>query len=156
MRKLILICCALVAFCFSGSSIAQEDWSEKVKAGEKVYTDITKREKEMINEVFGSRANDLVWNAKNADLKNGLIRLLRDRIEIIDGEKFKKQKQTITLLEKGLASGFNKNLKLDNKFDVKNFNPLKYNLDFFSNGTYLYKIDGTNLYLQVTSQNRIK
>jgi hypothetical protein len=156
MKKLILICIALVALCFSENLVAQEDWSLKVKADEKVYTDITEREKDMINEVYGDRAKDLVWNAKNNNLKNGLIRLIRERIEIIDSSKFKKQKQTQSLFDKGLASKFNKNLKLDNKIDLKNFNPLKYNLDFFSNGTYLYKIDGTNSYIQITSQYRIK
>tara|TARA_R110002012_G_scaffold174370_1_gene339244 strand:+ start:1566 stop:2036 length:471 start_codon:yes stop_codon:yes gene_type:complete len=156
MKKLIFKILVFVVCCFSLQLSAQENWSTLVKSKESNYNNITETEKAFINEVYGSKANELVWNSKNPNLKNGLIRLLRERIEIIDGSTLKKQKHTLSLFDKGLADKYNPNLRLDKVIDLKNFNPLKYNLDFFSNGTYLYKIDGTNAYLQVTSQHRLK
>ncbi|MEM6515063.1 MAG: hypothetical protein AAF688_02690 [Bacteroidota bacterium] len=105
-----------------------------------------------IKEVFGSRADELVLN-NSAYLKD-LKHLLRNRILIYEMNDLSKQKKTKLLSEVPLNKTYNSGITRDVKFDIENFNPLKYQLDFFSKGTYVYQVDGTDYFIQITSQYR--
>jgi hypothetical protein len=106
----------------------------------------------MIKEVYKDQADEIVFNNPTylKDLKN----LLRNRIKIYSEDDVSKQKKCQLLSDVDLNNKYNQNIQRDTQFNEDEFNPLKYNLDFFSNGTYLYKIDNTNYFIQVTSQYR--
>ena len=112
---------------------------------------LSKNEKAMIKEVYQSKAIQEVFNN---DFLKDIKHLLRNRILIYEENNPKAQKKTTLLSEVPLFDDYNKDLKRDKKFDVSNFNPLKYKLDFFANGTYLYRVDNTNYFIQITSQHR--
>jgi hypothetical protein len=121
---------------------------------ENVEAALTEKEKTMINEVYQSKAQEIVYNQENylKDIKH----LLRNRILIYEDANAKTQKKCKLLSEVPLLDTYNTNLKHDTKFDLSSFNPLKYQLDFFANGTYVYRIDNTNYFIQITSQYRKK
>lgn len=113
---------------------------------------LSKVEKAMINEVYQSKANQEVFN--NIEFLKDIKHLLRNRILIYEENNPKAQKKTTLLSEVPLFNDYNKNLKRDERFNISDFNPLKYKLDFFANGTYLYRVDNTNYFIQITSQHR--
>lgn len=113
---------------------------------------LSKVEKAMINEVYQSKANQEVFN--NIEFLKDIKHLLRNRILIYEENNPKAQKKTTLLSEVPLFNDYNKNLKRDERFNISEFNPLKYKLDFFANGTYLYRVDNTNYFIQITSQHR--
>lgn len=156
MKKLFFIFCFLFFLGATYSVNAQSKWSGKAIKITKQYSEVSSVEKKFINEVFGDRAQELVWGNSKSEFRNSLIYLLRNRITIVDASKFKKQKSTLNILDVGLSNDFNPNLVVDAEIDINDFNPLKYKLDFFANGTYLYKIGDTPYYLQVESQHRKK
>ncbi|MCA0133832.1 hypothetical protein [Winogradskyella alexanderae] len=81
-----------------------------------------------------------------------LKHLLRNRLNIMRLDKKDKQRNYIPLSEIELFNYYNPNLKRDLVFDMFGFNPLKYNLNFFPTENMLYRIDGTNYFIQVKSQ----
>lgn len=133
---------------------AQEDWknksTNKYVTKTNLNTDFSKEEKNMVIEVFGDKAKELVFD--DNEFSKAIKHLLRNRIEIVKIDDPSKQKKTKMISELGLANYYNESLKEDAEFNISNFNPLKYNLDFFSKGTYIYRIDNTNYFIQVSSQ----
>jgi len=84
----------------------------------------------------------------------GFKHLLRNRLVIKKMPSLKKQDDKYTLLsDVDLFDSYNKNLKRDKSFDINTFNPLKYNLEFFRVGSVIYKIDNTEYYIVIKSQN---
>ena len=78
--------------------------------------------------------------------------LIENRIKIIesifeDNEKYTKL-SAVALLNK-----YNPSLLRDEFFEINTFNPLKYNLNFFSNTTEVYRIDGTNYIIVIIPQS---
>ena len=117
-----------------------------------VLPPVSQKERKMIVEVFGNKADEFVF--KNEEFLKDIKHLLRNRIRIFEITDEKKQKKTKLLSQVDLYLKHNKNLQRDKTFDISTFNPLKYKLDFFANGTYLYKIDNTDYFIQITSQYR--
>ncbi len=91
----------------------------------------------------------------NPEFLKDIKHLLRNRIEIYEEADVSKQKKTKLLSQVSLNKTYNSNLKRDLSFNRDTFNPLKYQLDFFEKGTYLYQIDNTNYFILVTSQYRL-
>jgi len=147
--KLLLL---LPLLFLSFSSFSQEKTNTKIDFPENVNAPLTSTEKEMIKEVYKSEAKSMVFD--NESFLKDIKHLLRNRIVIYEENNAKGQKKCKLLSEVALFDDYNKNLERDKTFDLENFNPLKYKLDFFANGTYLYRIDGTNYFIQVTSQHR--
>ncbi|WP_296317210.1 hypothetical protein [Winogradskyella sp. UBA3174] len=133
-------------------TFGQENSKIQIDYPTNVEAPLNKKETAMIKEVFQSKSKELVFN--NETFLKDIKHLLRNRILIYEEVNAKAQKQTKMLSEIPLFDDHNKNLKRDSKFDISNFNPLKYKLDFFANGTYVYRIDSTNYFIQVTSQYR--
>lgn len=128
------------------------DMRSHIKYPENVNTELTSNERDMIYEVYQSEMETLVLGDKTflKDLKH----LLRNRILIYEETNVRKQKKCKLLSEIPLFNAHNKNLKYDTSYDKSSFNPLKYKLDFFGKGTYVYRIDNTNYFIQITSQYR--
>lgn len=153
MKKMKLKLLLLLPFMFlSAFSFSQNQKMVEINYPDNVNTPLTKEEKTMIEEVYKIEAKEMVYNNK-AFLKD-IKHLLRNRILIYEDADSKTQKKGKLLSDMPLFNTYNKDLKRDINFNMKNFNPLKYKLDFFSNGTYVYQIDGTNYFIQVTSQYR--
>lgn len=133
---------------------AQEDWKKKstnefIKQTN-LNTDFSKEERNKVIEVFGDNSKKIVFD--DPEFSKSIKHLLRNRIEVLKIEDPKKQKMTKLLSQVRLANFYNSSLKLDKNFDIDNFNPLKYNLEFFSKGSYIYRIDNTDYFIQILSQ----
>lgn len=103
-----------------------------------------------IVEVYGSRASEL--QVQNPGWVSSMEKLLNERISYVQSpqtgdEKYRK------LSEFALLNHDNPDLKRDQGFDPATFNPLKYDLNFFSKGTMVYRIDGTSFLLVIEPQN---
>ena len=152
MKKILLLA-TLFLLTFNIHSQNNKDANRSaIHFPENVDASLTEKEKMMINEVYQSNAEEIVYSQENylKDIKH----LLRNRILIYEDANAKTQKKCKLLSEVPLFNTHNENLKRDTKFDLSNFNPLKYQLDFFANGTYVYRIDNTNYFIQITSQYR--
>ncbi|WP_179005412.1 hypothetical protein [Winogradskyella forsetii] len=149
MKKFLLV---LPLLFFSIATFSQNKSGITIQYPENVEAPLTKEEKAMIEEVYQSKTKELVYDDEQflKDIKH----LLRNRITIYQDSNPKTQKKGMLLSDTPLFNKHNKDLKRDVDFDLKNFNPLKYELDFFANGTYVYRIDNTDYFIQVTSQHR--
>lgn len=133
-------------------SVFSQDRSGPINFPDNVDEPLTKKEKTMIDEVYQSKAKKVVFD--DEEFLKDIKHLLRNRITIYEDNNPETQKKCKLLSQVPLNTEYNENLKRDVKFDIVNFNPLKYQLDFFSKGTYLYRIDNTNYFILVTSQYR--
>lgn len=148
MKLKLLVLLPLLFISFTAFSQNKID----INYPQNVEAPLTNKEKAMIKEVYQSEADNKVFN--NDSFLRDIKHLLRNRITIYEENNQKAQKKCKLLSEIPLFDDYNKNLKRDVKFNISNFNPLKYKLDFFANGTYLYRIDNTNYFILVTSQYR--
>ncbi len=126
--------------------------SEFIKYSKNVNDPLTAKELGFIEEVYQDKAEQEVL--QNAQVLKDIKHLLRNRILIYKVDDDSKHKKCQLLSEVPLFNDFNSGLKRDTIFNLDTFNPLKYKLKFFGKGTYLYRIDNTNYYIQVTSQYR--
>ena len=133
-------------------SFSQNLKSTNINYPDNVNASLTKKEKNMIEEVYKSEAKEMVYD--NEEFLKDIKHLLRNRILIYEDTDPKTQKKGKLLSNVPLSNAYNKDLKRDTKFKLKKFNPLKYQLDFFAKGTYVYQVDNTNYFIQVTSQYR--
>lgn len=140
------------AFSQGNKVISQDDKNITIDYSDNVDTSLTKKEKALIDEVYQSKAKELVYD--NDKFLKDIKHLLRNRITIYEDINPKTQKKGMMLSDMPLFNAYNKDLKRDVNFNIENFNPLKYQLDFFAKGTYVYHIDNTNYFIQVTSQYR--
>lgn len=149
MKKILL----LTVFMFMAISLnSQNEKNININYPDNVYEVLTEKEKTMIEEVYHLKTNEIVY--KDESFLKDLKHLLRNRITIYKDDNPKTQKNGKNLSEVPLFDTYNKDLKRDTNFDINSFNPLKYKLDFFANGTYVYRIDNTNYFIQITSQYR--
>ena len=100
-----------------------------------------------IDEVYGQYAEELVYNTNKYRLIKDLI---RNRIEYkqqseMPGKNFKK------LSDVPLINKYNPNLKRDLSFNPNEFNPLKYQMDFFNRYGAVYRVDNTNYLIVIKS-----
>ena len=96
--------------------------------------------------------------------KNEITNLEADRITFIkflltDRIAFYKEKNTAQdkytkLSEVTLYNKYNPDLKRDLTFDPSTFNPLKYNFNFYSQFTQVYRVDNSDIIIVIESQKR--
>lgn len=102
-----------------------------------------------IQEVYGDKYQEISTN--DPERIKLLSDLLENRIKIVEvssvGEDKYPKLSSVALLNK-----YNPNLTRDVAFDVNTFNPLKYNLNFFSTKTEVYRIDNTDYLLVIQPQ----
>lgn len=104
----------------------------------------------MVSEVYAEHAQDIVFADSNRYdfIKN----LINNRIEILESEN-EKNVQYEKLSSMSLYNRYNPELKRDEVFDLATFNPLKYNLNFYSTSdVVIYAIDNTNYILVIHPQ----
>lgn len=102
-----------------------------------------------IQEVYGDKYQEI--SANDPERIKLLVDLLENRIKIVEvssvGEDKYPKLSSVPLLNK-----YNPNLTRDVAFDANTFNPLKYNLNFFSTKTEVYRIDNTDYLLVIQPQ----
>ncbi|WP_439152035.1 hypothetical protein [Winogradskyella sp.] len=147
-KLLILLPVLFISF----SVFSQDSKNVPISFPDNVDAPLSKKEKAMIDEVYQSNANELVY--QNANFLKDIKHLLRNRITIYKDTNPKTQKHSKLLSEVPLFNEYNSDLQRDSTFDFNSFNPLKYKLDFFTKGTYVYRIDNTDYFIQITSQYR--
>ena len=103
-----------------------------------------------IQEVYADKTQELVISdpVRLAFLND----LLDNRIKIIESPLSNNEKESklssVTLLNK-----YNPSLTRDVTFDPLNFNPLKYNFDFFPKTASVYRVDNTNYLIVIQAQS---
>lgn len=110
-----------------------------------------------IKEVYATYYEEIFSNDKQ--LLINLNNLLENRIQYIKESEFnnlyKDSKAKIVLLSTvPLFNKFNKDLSRDKIFNKETFNPLKYNLKFYSQSLVAYKIDDTEWLLIIHPQKQ--
>lgn len=122
-----------------------------VKYNSNVNAPLTAKELAQIKEVYGAEAEKEVLNRPQRvkDIKN----ILRNRVVIkqMPGAELKPYP---LLSEVTLFDAYVPTLKRDAEFNPKDFNPLKYNFNFYSIGAYMYRVDHTNYYIIIKSQHQ--
>ncbi|NNE32716.1 MAG: hypothetical protein HKN40_10130 [Winogradskyella sp.] len=150
MKLKLSLLLPILIVCFLANS--QQKNNISINYPQNVEAALSSKEKAMIEEVYKTESKALVFD--NPKYLKELKHLMRNRILIYKEDNAKFQKQTKLLSEVPLFNDYNKDLKRDINFNSSEFNPLKYKLDFFANGTYVYRIDNTNYFIQITSQHR--
>lgn len=153
MLKLFLKCCAILVFIIPIGMSAQSSKPsvyKGVKYKANVDAPLTQTELEKIKEVYQESTKDQVLD-KPMHLKR-IKHLLRNRIEIITIDIIEKQRPCPLLSEIELFNHYNRNLQRDALFNKNTFNPLKYNFEFFASTPKMYRVDGTNYFIQIKSQ----
>jgi len=102
-----------------------------------------------IQEVYADKTQELVLN--DPERHALLIDLLQNRLKVMESQPNTKENY-IKLSEIALLNKYNPALTRDASFDPENFNPLKYNLNFFPKTTTAYRIDNTNYIIIIQPQ----
>lgn len=102
-----------------------------------------------IQAVYGDKMQEFAQN--NPEHLARLNDLLDNRIKVIESPSTAEDKY-IKLSSVELLNKYNPDLKRDLVYDPITFNPLKYNLNFFSNSPVVYRIDNTDFLIVITPQ----
>ena len=151
MRKKTLYIVAVIFCCISLNTYAQTGTSKNsftvVNYKLNVNAPLTNQEKQQLEEVYSDQLQKYVLNnpQRLKDIKN----ILRNRVFIIELPNHKKESKLLSKVS--LFNNYNKSLRRK-RFNENNFNPLKYNFDFYSKGTKMYRVDHTNYYIVIKSQ----
>lgn len=92
-------------------------------------------DEDKIKQVYGNHFFDNV-----PELKAAFINLLENRIQYVAMSQQANEKYT-HLNNVPLLNKINPNLVRDTSYDPDNFNPLKYQMDFYAKSTMIYRID---------------
>jgi hypothetical protein len=103
-----------------------------------------------IQEVYGDKTQELVINDPvRLDFLNDL---LDNRIKIIESPLSDNNEKEPKLSSVELLNKYNPALTRDAVFDPLNFNPLKYNFNFFPKTVSVYRVDNTNYLIVIQAQ----
>lgn len=94
-------------------------------------------EQQFIEEVFGENV------AKDSQHYKNLQKLLRERV-VFSQEPRHENEKFLKISDAPLFNKYKSKLKRDVNFDENNFNILKYNLNFFSPNTKVYRFDNSD------------
>jgi len=142
-----LFCC--IAININAQSKTYKQPLTVINYNKNVNTPLTSEELNQIQEVYGNKANEYVLSKPQRlrDVKN----ILRNRVKVVVFTNPKNQKECKTLSQVSLFNIYNKSLTRG-VFNKLNFNPLKYNFEFYSRGTSMYRVDNTDYFIIIKSQ----
>tara|TARA_R110002111_G_scaffold155534_1_gene222340 strand:- start:2074 stop:2526 length:453 start_codon:yes stop_codon:yes gene_type:complete len=148
MKKILIIMTLIVMpFCMSGQQSKQKNALPLAKFDANVNLPLTAKERAQIIEVYGDSAEKLVFNMPHR-LKS-IKHILRNRVVIKLISDDKDKKACPKLSEVSLFNESNSEAKV---FNPDTFNPLRYDLNFYSREASLFQVDNTNYYIIVKSQ----
>jgi hypothetical protein len=102
-----------------------------------------------IVEVYGNHLEHILKNDPERLIK--LNDLLENRVSIITSQKSGNDKYP-KLSSVALLNKYNPDLIRDDVFDASTFNVLKYDLNFFTNTSSIYRIDNTDFLIVIKAQ----
>jgi len=149
MKKLLIILVLLIMpLCAASQQSKQRNPLPLAKYNDNVKMPLTAKERAQIIEVYGESADKLVFNIPHR-LKS-IKHILRNRVEIklITDEDSKKACPKLSEVTFSESMDF----EVDKRFNPNNFNPLKYNFNFYSRSAAIYHVDNTNYYIIIKSQ----
>ena len=147
---------SVLFYCFTINGVIAQSKNYKqplavITYNKNVNAPLTIIELNQLKEVYGDKLQQYVLNIPQRvnDIKN----ILRNRVKIITITNPKKQKGYKLLSQVSLFKAYNKNLTRE-VFSAQNFNPLKYNFNFFSRGILMYSVDNTDYFVIIKSQHQ--
>ena len=153
MHKLLtILTLMLLPICVFGQQKSPKQPLPLAKFDKNVELPLTAKERQQILEVYGDKADKYVFSNKNR-LKT-IKQLLRNRVIIKKITDENEKKPCPKLSEVPLFNTYVPELERDQTFNPQDFNPLKYNFQFYSVGTYMYQVDNTNYYIIIKSQHQ--
>ncbi|OZV66784.1 hypothetical protein CA834_13160 [Winogradskyella aurantia] len=117
-----------------------------------VSAPLTLKERNYIIEAYGDYAEQYVFS--KPQMLKSIKQLLRNRILIEKKSNFEKRNEATKLSEVPLFNNYVPELSRDELFDPRNFNPLKYQLEFYSLETKIYNVDGSDYVILIKSQHQ--
>ena len=108
---------------------------------------------EKIQEVYASFAHEYVFS-KPYHL-NYLTDIIVNRVKVFESPILSEDKYP-KLSQVPLLNKYNPSLSYDAVFDPSTFNPIKYNFNFSTNKTVIYRVDNTNYIIEIKPQNIYK
>jgi hypothetical protein len=119
----------------------------QVSQSQNLISPITLHEIELkIEEVYG---RSFIEN--NTTLVQFFNKLLKERITYITQERTSDEKY-IKLSSLSILNKNNSNLSRDSQFIANEFNPLKYNMNFYSKTTEVYRFDNSDILIVIAPQ----
>ena len=152
MNKKLLSAIAFLMLISFNTIVAQSQSLTKtpsVTYSSNLDTPLNSNETKMLKEVYADKLDEYILSKPNRLLS--VKNILRNRVAIIElpAEKLKGLKN---LSEVPLFNHYNSKLKRDTTVDKNNFNPLKYEFDFYSRRASFIRIDNTNSVIHIKSQ----
>ena len=112
---------------------------------------ITAKERAQIIEVYGDSAEQLVFS--NPHRLKTIKHILRNRVII--NEYSDKDLSQLTKISDVALSDTYKNEAINGKVNLENFNPLKYDLDFYAaRSSKMFRIDQTQYVITILPQHK--
>lgn len=153
MLKTLLFLNTLFLFSITGISNAQSvsnySGSKTVIFDSNVDAPLNGIEKEMLTDVYGETLHKNVLD--NPQRLKSIKNILRNRVEILKMSHYPKDYKLLSKVP--LFDKYNSSLKRE-VFSKSTFNPLKYNFDFYAKQTQVFRVDNTNFYIIIKSQNQ--
>ncbi len=139
-------------FCVFGQQTKQKYPLPLAKYNDNVKMPLTSVERAQIIEVYGESANKLVFS--NPHRLKSIKHILRNRVVIKLITDSKNKKVCTKLSEVSVFSSSVPDSETYETFNPNNFNPLKYDFNFYSRATGMYQVDNTNYYIIIKSQDQ--
>jgi hypothetical protein len=151
MRKTLLFFSILFLSCITLTVNAQAVYtnsgSKMVVFKPNVNFPLNGEEKRMLTEVYGEALQNNVLD--NPQRLKSIKNLLRNRIEILNLSNYAKDYKSLSQVP--LFNKYNTSLKKE-AFNKLEFNPLKYNFDFYAKQTQVFRVDNTDYYIVIKPQ----
>lgn len=153
MHKTLLFFCIFFISCVTATVSAQSFFnnsgSRTVVFKSNVKMPLNNNEKRMLIEVYGESLKENVLD-KPERLKS-IKNILRNRVEIYSILNYEKEYKLLSQVP--LFDKYNTLIERK-KFKKTEFNPLKYNFDFYAKGTQVFRVDNTDYYIVIKSQHQ--
>ena len=151
MKKFIIIMTLiLIPLYVSSQQSEHKNPLPLAKYDDNVDLPLTANERAQITEVYGESADKLVFN--NPHRLKSIKHILRNRVEIKLILDESNKKPCPKLSEVSFFDGASLDAQKKEPFNPENFNPLRYNFNFYSRAASMYHVDHTNYYIIIKSQ----
>lgn len=154
MKLHILLVCVASIFAHQNVKSQTTTYQQPLKIityNDNIKAPITAAELAKMQEVYGESLQKEILDRPQRvkDIKN----ILRNRVEI---KQFKTEeiKSCPLLSDVPLFDNYVHTLTRDTNFQPNDFNPLKYEFNFYGTGASMYKVDDTNYYIIIKSQHQ--
>lgn len=150
----LLLICVVSIFAYQKAKSQTKNYQQPltiITFNDNVNTPFIAVELAKMQEVYGESLQKEILDRpqRSKDIKN----ILRNRVEIkqLNNEEVK---SCPLLSDVPLFDNYVSNLTRDINFRPKDFNPLKYEFNFYATGASMYKVDNTNYYIIIKSQHQ--